>query len=458
MCRFILPVEPSGSLVRWPVNRCQQSCNGHTHHDDLDDHGSEAGHATRIGAVDVGDAGDETQAHDADGAPVGRREPPRPARLTLRLDGRNEEQNAHHEVVEICRRLHPQRAPATPRFAQRQDHSRHPRHTSSQRIHAWKYSGSHMAHDVVAWLLDADPAIRWQVMRDLTDTASEEVARERARVVTDGWGAHLLSLQAPDGRWGGAAWNHGWDSTMHVLWLLRDFGIDPMAPEVRHAVDLVRTHVTWRDCGPEGTEDNGFFDGETEPCINGQVAAIGAWFGQDVRPLIDRLLGEQLADGGWNCDAERGSTRSSFNSTICVLDALLEYEQRIGPDDNVAAVRRRGEEYLLERGLFRRKSTGEAIVCDRKRGGNWTQFAFPTWWHYDILRGLDYFRRAGDRPDARLREAIAIVESQCDSDGRWRTGTRHPGSMMIDVDAEVGAPSRWITLRARRVLRWWQQA
>src|SRR5262245_5956795 len=164
-------------------------------------------------------------------------------------------------------------------------------------------------------------------MRDLTDAPADEVAAERARVAAEGMGARLLELQAPDGRWGGAAWNRGWDSTMHVLWLLREIGLDPACPEAQRAVALVRDRVTWKGCGPDECGDNAFFAGEIEPCINGQVAAAGAYFGQDVRGVVDRLLGEQLPDGGWNCEAENGSTRSSFNTTICVLEALLEHER-----------------------------------------------------------------------------------------------------------------------------------
>ncbi len=180
------------------------------------------------------------------------------------------------------------------------------------------------------WLLDSDPAIRWQVMRDLPDAPADEIAAERARVATEGMGARLLALQAPDGRWGGAAWNRGWDSTMHVLSLLREMGIDPASDESRRAVRLVRDRVTWRGCGPPEADDNPFFAGEVEPCINGQVAAVGAYFGQDVRVIVDRLLAEQLPDGGWNCESANGSTRSSFNTTICVLEALLECDRAAG--------------------------------------------------------------------------------------------------------------------------------
>src|ERR687896_1935928 len=182
---------------------------------------------------------------------------------------------------------------------------------------------------VIDWMLDSDPSVRWQVMRDLTDAPAEEIAAERARVAMEGVGARLLDLQAADGRWGGAAWNRGWDSTMHALWLLREMGLDPASAEARRAVGLVRDRVTWQGCGPKECDGNMFFTGEVEPCINGQVAASGAYFGQDVRGLVDRLLGEQLDDGGWNCEAVIGSTRSSFHTTICVLEALFEYERAV---------------------------------------------------------------------------------------------------------------------------------
>ena len=308
---------------------------------------------------------------------------------------------------------------------------------------------------VIEWLLDSDPSIRWQVMRDLTDAPADEVAAERARVATEGWGARLLALQAPDGRWGGVAWNRGWDSTMHVLLLLREMGLDPASDEAKRAVGLVRDRVTWRGCGPQEADANPFFAGEIEPCINGQVAAPGAYFGQDVRGIVERLLGEQLADGGWNCEAPNDSTRSSFNTTICVLEALLEYERAGGASPAVTEARLRGQRYLLERRLFRRRSTGQVIERDRKSDAVWMHFAFPTWWHYDVLWGLEYMRRAGVASDERVAEAIDLVASKRDDDGRWPLETRYPGKMPVETDEGVGRPSRWNTMRALRVLDWY---
>ena len=295
-------------------------------------------------------------------------------------------------------------------------------------------------------------------MRDLTGASVGDVATERTRVATGGVGARLLALQEDDGRWGGAAWNRGWDSTMHILILLRDLGLDPASDQAGRAVGLVRERVTWLGCGPQECHRNAFFQGEVEPCINGQVAAVGAYFGQDVRGIVDRLLAEQLSDGGWNCEAPKGSTRSSFNTTICVLEALLEYERAGNGTPAVTEARLRGQEYLLERRLLRRRSTGQVIERDRKGNGSWTRFAFPTWWHYDVLRGLEYLRSAGVTPDERMGEAIEQVASKRGGDGRWPLDTRYPGVMPIETDEGEGRPSRWITLHALRVLRWYERA
>lgn len=316
-----------------------------------------------------------------------------------------------------------------------------------------KRQAPQLQRSVIEWLLDSDPSIRWQVIQDLIDAPADEVAAERSRVATEGAGARLLALQGADGQWGGAAWNRGWNSTMHVLMLLRDMGLDPAGDPARRALGLVREYVTWQ--GWEEYDGNPFFSGEVEPCINGQVGAVGAYFGQDVQGIVDRLLSEQLPDGGWNCEAANGSTRSSFNTTICVLEALLEHERAVGAGPEVTAARLRGQEYLLERRLFRRLSTGEVIERDRKGNTDWSCFAFPTWWHYDVLRGLEYLRRAGVVPDERVAEAIDLVASKRDGEGRWLLENQYPGEMLVEMDEGEGQPSRWNTLRALRVLKWY---
>ena len=305
---------------------------------------------------------------------------------------------------------------------------------------------------VIRWLLDSDPSIRWQVMRDLTDESDEAVAAVRSRVAIEGWGARLLSLQARDGNWGGGAWAYqSWASIMETLVLLRELGLDPASEQARNAIRLVRDKSTW---GPHH-KDSPFFEGEVEPCINGRVLACGAYFGEASDRLIDRLLSEQLDDGGWNCDAPP-SKRSSFNSTICVLEGLLEYEKAKGSPSGVRDARLRGQEYLLKRRLFRSLSTGKIIDRDRKdHRTRWTRFSFPTRWHYDVLWGLDYLRKAGVQSDERTDEAVDLVARRRHQNGRWPLAEPYEGKVHFDTEGGGGAASRWNTLRALRVLRWY---
>ena len=300
-----------------------------------------------------------------------------------------------------------------------------------------------MTGPVIDWLLDSDPAIRWQVMRDLTGASADRVAAERARVASSGWGARLLDQQRPDGQWGDGVATPFWWSNMYTLVWLRDLGIDPASDRVQLAIGRVRNQVTW---GREFA-DSPFFEGEVEPCINGRVVALGAYFNVRSDRLVERLLSEQLTDGGWNC-ASPTSMRSSFHTTICVLEGLLAFEQAFGASRPVTAARERGQEYLLERKLLRRASNGEVI------DPLWAQFAFPPLWHYDVLRALDYLRAAGVPPDPRMDEAMAIVRGRAQTDGRWLRDVRHRDSLYDELTGPVGAPNPWITLRALRVIGW----
>ena len=305
----------------------------------------------------------------------------------------------------------------------------------------------------VDWLLDSDPALRWQVLAGLTDAPPSEVAADRARVEHEGWGARLLALQGPDGLWDGGALfpadyegdepGQPWTTTMHTLQTLQILGLDPASECARRAVALVAENARWEHDGER------YFDGEVEPCINGRTIEAGAYYRVDVAPIVERVLGERLTDGGWNCEVEFGSVRSSFHTTIDVLDGLLEFERATGGSDAVREARRTGEEYLLERGLFRRRSTGEIVDVA------YLDAAFPYYWHYDVLRALDYFRHSGAAPDPRMAEAVEVVRSKRQPDGRWLLDRIHPGRVHFALDGDLGEPSRWNTLRALRVLDWW---
>jgi hypothetical protein len=307
------------------------------------------------------------------------------------------------------------------------------------------------------WLLDSDPAIRWQVMRDLTDEAPNLIAAERSRVASEGWGGQLLARQSPAGKWSGAP--RGWRDdlpkehrdllvTLYSLSVLMDLGVDPASKPARQMIDRVdkRLVFRWLDHRP-------YLRGETEPCINGRILGVGSYFRKPNHALAKQLLGEQLEDGGWNCEAPQ-SQCSSFHTTICVLEGLLEYERTVGKSagaaKSVARARKRAENYLLERRMFHSLRTGKVI---KKR---WLRFSFPTFWHYDVLRGLDYLRNAGFKPDSHVREAIEIVIERRHQNGRWPLNLLHPEYIPLEMETEVGRASRWNTLRALRVLRWYK--
>jgi len=305
----------------------------------------------------------------------------------------------------------------------------------------------------IKWLLDSDPAIRWQVMRDLTDEDRATIAAERSHVATKGWGAKLLSLQSPAGHWGGPQEDLGLLITLYSLVVLMDLGLDPASKQARKMIDRVDKRLVFKPLN-----NRPFLHGETEPCINGRILALGAYFKEPNDALARQLLREQLEDGGWNCEAVELSAkrplsrRSSFHTTICVLEGLLAYERAGRKSAAVTKARKRGENYLLERRVFRSLRTGEVI--DKR----WLRFSFPTFWHYDVLRGLEYLRNAGIKPDRRVREAIKVVIERRHQNGRWPLNLLHPQYIPLQMETDVGSASRWNTLRALRVLRWYNNS
>jgi hypothetical protein len=302
----------------------------------------------------------------------------------------------------------------------------------------------------IKWLLDSDPAIRWQVMRDLTDEIPATIAAERDRVAVEGWGAKLLALQSPAGNWGGPNEGPGLLFTFNTLVVLMDLGLDPATKQARKMIDRVDRRLVFKRLN-----NRPFLNGETEPCINGRILALGAYFNEPNDALARHLLREQLEDGGWNCEAVEPSAkrplshRGSFHTTICVLEGLLAYERAGRKSVAVTKARKRAEEYLLERRMFRSLRTGEVI--DER----WLRFSFPTFWHYDVLRGLDYLRNAGLKPDIRVREAVEIVIKRRHQNGRWPLNLLHSECIPLEMETAVGSASRWNTLRALRVLRWY---
>lgn len=313
--------------------------------------------------------------------------------------------------------------------------------------------------ELTAYLLEGDPAIRWQVLRDLTDASADEVAAERARVATEGWGAQLLAEQAADGLWDGGVYRPGWadeNRPMYDAWTathfslqqLVDYGVDPQHPKIHRAIARVRDHVRW-DYG----EREPYFHGETEACVNGIALRTGSYFGQDCAPIVAKLLAGQLDDGGWNCWDDQGAVVGSLHSTICVLEGLFAWERATGGSPRTAAARRRGEEYLLDRRLLFRRSTGSVI------DPRFAMLSYPTRWYYDVLRALDYLRLARPERDARCADAVELLRAKRRGNGLFALENTHEGPTLFRMtDESEGFASRWVTLRALRVLHWWDGA
>ena len=315
--------------------------------------------------------------------------------------------------------------------------------------------------DVITWLLDTDPALRWQVERDLLDAPEEQWRATRARVAHEGFGAALLEKQDPaTGMWAGGAFfpagffddpeNHDapgqpWTATTWSLTMLREWGMDPAPLIERSTAAKLAEHAHW-----EFDETLPYWGGEVDVCINAMTLSNGLWLGADVHELADWFLAHRMDEGGWNCEWASGSTRASVHSTLNALRALADHEQLTGGSDAHRAAARAGEEYLLQRNLTRRRTTGEIW-------GPWVDhFLYPPRHVYSALRALDHFRRIGRR-DPRMAEAAAMVADAQQPDGTWLQQHVLPGEVWFEVDVVVGESSPWVTAQALRVLRWWQE-
>ncbi|HEY3394654.1 MAG TPA: prenyltransferase/squalene oxidase repeat-containing protein [Lacipirellulaceae bacterium] len=311
------------------------------------------------------------------------------------------------------------------------------------------------SESAISWLLEGDAAIRWQTLRDVVGAAEGAVQRERQMVARDGWGARLLAEQDPEGTWAGGRSSDGglyspkWISTTYTMLLLRDFGLAATNRQARKACALLLDQGLQRDGGI-----NYGWRGRSETCITGMVLSILSHFACDedrLDTLADYLLAQQMPDGGWNCRRDLGATHASVHTTISVLEGLRLYElHRRRKVRTVRAAQARGRAFLLVHRLFRSHRTGQVIKPIFLR------FSFPPRWHYDILRALDYFQAAGAPRDERLSEAIDIVRSTQRQDGRWTLQNNYKGKTWFQLE-RVGAPSRWNTLRALRVLKWWDK-
>jgi hypothetical protein len=308
---------------------------------------------------------------------------------------------------------------------------------------------------VIDWLLEGDPAIRWQALKDIAGASPSAVAQERAKIATEGWGSALLAEQAADGSWGGGLYNPKWTSTFYTLLVLKGIGLARRNEQARGAAELLLEPGRRSDGGlnfSSGTRVSPTrprAGGSSELCITGMGLGMLATYLDEpaqASSLVDCLLSAQLEDGGWNC--QRHSHHGSFHTTNSALEGLRDWALVGGDTPQIRKATTRGQEFFLAHRLFRSHRTGKVVKSTI------TRFAYPHHWYYDVMRGLDYFQSVEAPRDERFGDAIELLHSRRKADGRWQMAGRHRGREYFVME-ENGEPSRWNTLRALRVLRWW---
>ena len=305
-----------------------------------------------------------------------------------------------------------------------------------------------MLTNLVEWLLIGDPAIRWQVMQDLLSLSPELVYDERKKVGTTGWGLELLSHQGNDGQWGKGIYNPKWTSTTYTLLLLRQLGLLPGNSQALLGCEQ------FYFCGFEADGGINLFKNinYSEICINGMILCLLSYFqhpDERIHRIADFLLHEQMPDGGWNCQKNKGATHSSFNTTISVLEGFLEYRQSF-PDisEKIDLATSRAHEFLLQHHLYQSHRSGRPAKPEM------TRMYFPPRWHFDFIRGLDYFQSFQAYRDPRMQAAIDLLLKKQTDTGQWTLNKIWAGQTYFQME-QTGSPSRWNTLRALRVLKWW---
>ncbi len=301
---------------------------------------------------------------------------------------------------------------------------------------------------VIQWLLEGDASIRWQTLQDLTDASNEQLEKERARIATEGWGARLLALQDQTGMWSRGIYSPKWTSTTYTMLLLKRLGLPPQNSKAIKACKILLERGFYRDGGVN------YFASlkHSETCVTGMILSLLAYFQHEddrIHSLAEYLLNQQMPDGGWNCQSYKGARHSSFHTTISVLEGLREYE-KFQPQniEKIQQAQACGREFLLIHQLFKSHRTGKVV------NSAFTRFSFPPRWYYDILRALDYFQECNAEQDERLTDAIEIVLRRRTQDGKWRLQNRHSGKTFFEMET-IGEQSRWNTLRALRILKWW---
>ncbi len=309
-----------------------------------------------------------------------------------------------------------------------------------------------MKPEIISWLLEGDPSIRWQVQRDLLNVSPAKYESERKKIAKEGWGARLLALQESNGHWSGGIYSPKWTSTTYTMLTLRQLGLPPNNPQAKRACELFLDEGFYTDGGIN------FFSyswKRSETCVTGMILALLAYFrysDERIHSIASYLINQQMPDGGWNCQLYKGATHSSFHTTILALEGLYEYKCTYPEKKKkISQVRERGHEFLLAHRLYKSHRTGK--IFDEAM----TRMPFPHRWRYDFIRALDYFRTCNAPREERMSDAIELLQKKQKKDGLWPLNSGMSGRKYFDLE-EVGQPSRWNTLRALRVLNWWNES
>jgi hypothetical protein len=306
------------------------------------------------------------------------------------------------------------------------------------------------SHETLQWLLAGDPAIRWQVQRDLCGEPPQVYEKERQKTATEGWGKQLLTRQEADGRWASGTYGPKWTGTTYTLLTLRHIGLPPAHPQALKGC----AHFFSRGLEKDGGLNPFHSFRHSETCVNGMFLALLTYFrypDERIHNVAEFLFKEQMPDGGWNCERIKGATHASFHTTISVLEGLAEYANT-HPQAAVAVkgAAAKAHEFLLAHRLYRSHRTGQVVDPAM------TRMPFPPRWHYDFLRALDYFRAVNAARNERMGEAIELLRQKQTADGQWGLNQPWPGRTYFEME-KAGQPSRWNTLRALRVLKWWEK-
>lgn len=305
-----------------------------------------------------------------------------------------------------------------------------------------------MEDETIFWLLDSDPSIRWQVMRDLLETSPDEWQVERRKVGTEGWGKSLLTEQGPDGNWGGGIYSPKWISTTYTLLTLRLFGLPAGHPQALKGCENFFFRGLEKDGGINLFKSVDY----SETCVNGMILSILAYFrfpDERIHSVTGYLLAEQMADGGWNCERIKGATHGSFHTTISVLEGLREYAFTFPQEAaRIEPAAGRAHEFLLQHRLYKSHRSGKPADPAM------TRMAFPPRWRYDFIRALDYFQSINAAKDDRMQDAMDLLDQKRRSNGLWPAYRPWAGRVFFEMEI-TGEDSRWNTLRALRVLKWW---